>query len=109
MEEVDVEYENMIKAQSLVDLTQQDILHYIEANSFSASDGYKLAKQIKDIRQERREIKIEMDTIKLLKEKVSKYKGVMTDANMSVAKLEQKERYKQTNAVYHNRVLDKVI
>ncbi len=48
---------------------QQDILHYIEFCSLNACQGYKAYKQLKDIRQERRKIKNELEVIEFILDK----------------------------------------
>ena len=50
------------------DLYEQDILHKIEQGGYSASQGYKYSKMLEDNRHERRKIKIEVATLKQLKE-----------------------------------------
>lgn len=42
---------------SIMDSKEQDVLHFIEFGKINARDGYKLAKALKDIRKERRQIK----------------------------------------------------
>lgn len=49
----------------------QDILHYIELNNFSASDGYKFAKMIKESRIRRRKAKDDIVYIDALLEKIN--------------------------------------
>lgn len=54
---------------SELDKEEQDILHYIEFNDFNASDGYKICKVLKGVREQRRICKIkltEYDKIKLM-------------------------------------------
>ena len=53
-------------ALSEIDKEIVDIEHYIELYPFSACEGYKLAKKIKDLRVKRREIKNELEVIKLI-------------------------------------------
>lgn len=45
---------------SYIDIEQQKVLHELENNSFNAYMGYLLAKQLKEIRIERRKIKNEL-------------------------------------------------
>lgn len=51
---------------SEVDKELSDIEHYIEFTKFSASEGYNLAKSIKECRQRRREIKNNLELISIL-------------------------------------------
>ena len=52
---------------SSIDLKISDILHYIEFHKFSASEGYKLAKMIQEVRDQRRIIKDKLKVIEILK------------------------------------------
>jgi len=45
---------------SYIDIEQQKVLHELESNTFNAYMGYLLAKQLKEIRIERRKIKNEL-------------------------------------------------
>lgn len=45
---------------SYIDIEQQKVLHELESNNFNAYKGYLLAKQLKEIRIERRKIKNEL-------------------------------------------------
>lgn len=56
-----------------VDGKEQDILHFIEFGKMNARDGYKLAKALKDIRKERRDLK---NRFAELKSATSFYPGV---------------------------------
>jgi len=48
-------------------LLEQDFLHAIENKNFNVAEGYKLAKEIKNVRNDRRNVKIELDTLINLK------------------------------------------
>lgn len=52
--------------ESKIDKQISDILHYIEFYTFSASDGYKLCKALKELRLRRREIKNELELINII-------------------------------------------
>lgn len=49
------------------DLYDLDMLHIIENTNFNASEGYMLAKQLRDNRTNRRKLKNELETMKQLK------------------------------------------
>lgn len=51
------EYNEVKEEHSKLDMEIADVLHYIEFNNFNAAQGYKLAKMLKDITEQRREIK----------------------------------------------------
>lgn len=56
----------LIDMESEVDKEISDIMHFIEFNNFSASEGYKLCKAIKDLRLRRRRIKNELELINIV-------------------------------------------
>ena len=56
----------LIDMESEVDKEISDIMHFIEVNNFSASEGYKLCKAIKDLRLRRRKIKNELELINIV-------------------------------------------
>lgn len=56
----------LIDMESEVDKEISDIMHFIEFYSFSASEGYKLCKAIKDLRLRRRKIKNELQLIDIV-------------------------------------------
>ena len=56
----------LLNEESNIDKQISDILHYIEFYTFSASDGYKLCKALKELRLRRREIKNELELINII-------------------------------------------
>lgn len=56
----------LLDMESEVDKEICDIMHFIEFNNFSASDGYKLCKALKDLRLRRRKIKNELELINII-------------------------------------------
>ena len=56
----------LLDEESNIDKQISDILHYIEFYNFSASDGYKLCKALKDLRLRRRKIKNELELINIV-------------------------------------------
>lgn len=53
----------LLEKESTIDKRISDILHYLEFYPISASDGYKLSKQLQDLRRERRQVKNELHAI----------------------------------------------
>ena len=53
--------------QSELDRMQQDILHYIEFNDFSAVAAYRLSMELKKVREKRREIKTIVEVLDAIK------------------------------------------
>ena len=56
----------LLNEESNIDKQISDILHYIEFYNFSASDGYKLCKVLKELRLRRRDIKNELELIGII-------------------------------------------
>lgn len=56
----------LLDMESEVDKEISDIMHFIEFYNFSASDGYKLCKALKDLRLRRRKIKNELELINII-------------------------------------------
>ena len=75
-QDIDKRLQKLSEEQSVADIKQSDILHYIENHNLNASQSCKLVKQLKKVRKERREIKNEIDVIQSLKDTfVDKYKN----------------------------------
>ena len=56
----------LLNEESNIDKQISDILHYIEFYNFSASNGYKLCKALKELRLRRRDIKNELELIGII-------------------------------------------
>lgn len=56
-------HNELVKALSEVDLEQQDILHFLEFDTYDAVTMMKVTKRLKEVRVKRREIKDELDVI----------------------------------------------
>ncbi len=83
---------------------QLDLLHKIENEHFNAVEGYYLAKELHDLRVERRNIKNELHNIGDLRSCIhSLRKGLTTFAN-TLSKLEEK----QNNPIYKPRINEHV-
>ena len=75
-QDIDKRLQKLSEEQSVADIKQSDILHYIENQNLNASQSCKLVKQLKKVRKERREIKNEINVIQSLKDTfVDKYKN----------------------------------
>lgn len=68
----------LLEQESNLDKQISDILHWIEFNDFSACDGYKLCKALKDLRLQRRNVKNELEVIRII--------GVHTCSNLANGK-----------------------
>lgn len=56
----------LLEMESRVDKEISDILHYIEFYSFNACEGYKLTKELKELRLKRRDIKNQLQAINII-------------------------------------------
>lgn len=56
----------LLEEESNLDKQISDILHFLEFNTFSACEGYKLCKALKELRLKRREVKNELEIINIL-------------------------------------------
>ena len=98
-QDIDKRLQKLSEEQSVADIKQSDILHYIENHNLNASQSCKLIKQLKKVRKERREIKNEIDVVQSLKDTfVDKYKNkfIEKDIIQALKNLRQLEE-KQNN------------
>ena len=58
--------DTLLKQLSEVDMMISDEMHYIEFYKFSASEGYKICKEIQRLRDERRKIKNKLEAINII-------------------------------------------
>ena len=101
-QDIDKRLKELSNKQSIADMKQDEILHYIENHKLSASQSCKLVKQLKKVRNERRLIKNEIDIIHSLKDTfVDKYKNkfIEKDIIQALKNLKQLEN-KQNNPKY---------
>lgn len=101
-ENIDKRLNELSKEQSISDIKQDEILHYVENHKLSASQSCKLIKQLKKVREERRLIKDEIDVIRSLKDTfVDKYKNkfIEKDIMQALKNLKALEN-KQNNPKY---------
>ena len=87
--------------QGNIDAALNDILHVIEFNSFDACSGFKLAKMIKDKRQERRALKDELDETLEIVELGKRVKGTLETYKVKLGQLKAKQDAK----IYKVRVM----
>lgn len=101
-QDIDKRLKELSNEQSIADMKQDEILHYIENHKLSASQSCKLVKQLKKVRNERRLVKNEIDVIRSLKDTfVDKYKNkfIEKDIIQALKNLKQLEN-KQNNPKY---------
>ena len=56
----------LLERESNLDKQISDVMHWIEFNNFSACEGYKLCKALKNLRLERRRVKNELELINII-------------------------------------------
>ena len=85
-QDIDKRLKELSREQSVADIKQDEILHYIEIHNLSASQSCKLIKQLKKVRKERRLVKNEINTINCLKDTfVDKYKNKFIEKDIMQA------------------------
>lgn len=95
LKDVEKEYKIILgkysKEFSEQDRKQQDILHYLEFNNLNSVAAYRLMKELKEVRLERRKAE---DTVQLLMNLASKLKLNNNEANTSVIINSKKQQMK---------------
>lgn len=96
-------YENNKISIELCEKEIIDIEHVIELTAFNASRGYALAKEIKDARIRRRELKDQNELLGPLVEVVQRMRSFQNDLNKAVGDA-RRIKQKQLNRSYKMRV-----
>lgn len=104
--QINEEYNKIKDRLSYLENAQQDVLHMIENENFSASKGYLLAKQLKELREERRVLKMEFETLNLVVTLVNNQKNGMESIHNKVSEKYRTLKRLQENKIYKNRVLN---
>ena len=78
-----------------------DLLHFVENNNLNASQSCRLIKELKQIRQERRKVKNDMELSKAYKDNINKLINA-DNRTMLMSKMYKTE--KQLESEYQNRV-----
>ena len=80
---------------------EQDLLHYIENNKINILWCYKYVRELKNVREKRRNIKNDMERIMKFKEQKPKLASTIDNRQLMIAELNKRE--KQLNCPYKNR------
>lgn len=83
------------------DEKEQDLLHYIENNKINVLWCYKYVKELKSVRERRRNIKNDIERITKFKENKTKLASTIDNRQLLLAELNKRE--KQLNCPYKNR------
>jgi len=87
------------------DLKQQDILHKMENINFNAAQGYNLAKEMKEVRERRREFKNEFAVVEEIRNNfVNRYDQQLSKVFESVTQKNNKLDQLTRDKVYVNRI-----
>jgi len=85
---------------------QEDLLHVLENEKFNASDGYKLAKMIQELRAERRNKKNELQTLEILKNNLTNNMNKrITELFDMIFKVRESQIEAKRERIYKPRVL----
>ena len=83
------------------DEKEQDLLHYVENNKINVLWCYKYVKELKNVRERRRNIKNYIERITKFKENKTKLASTIDNRQLLLAELNKRE--KQLNCPYKNR------
>lgn len=82
-QDIDKRLSELSKKQSVWDIKQDELLHYIENNKLDAVRACKIVKNLKYVREQRRQVKNEMNIINSLKDTfVDKYKNKFIEKDL---------------------------
>lgn len=96
--DIDKRQEELSKEQSVADTKQDEILHYIEIHNLNAATRCKVISLLKKVREERRQIKNEIDVIHSLKDSfIDKYKNKFIEKDIIIALKNLQELEKRKN------------
>lgn len=105
--EISDEYNRLYLEIGKCDLKQQDLLHKIESSNFNAAQGYQLAKELKELREKRREVKNDFTIIEMIKKDfVNRYNQQLSKVLDSVMQKNNKLDQLTEDKVYINRIND---
>lgn len=101
-QDIDKRLDKLSNELSVADIKQQELLHYIENHNLNAVESCKIIKLLKTVREERREIKNEINVVQSLKDTfVDKYKNKFIEKDLIQALKNLKElSEKQNNPSY---------
>lgn len=90
---------SLCKDLSRCDQATSDMLHQIELGNFNAAEGYKLCKELQEIRKSRRRIKYELDPMNSMCHNagINDLKTKLKHSLNNIKKLEKRDLYKTLN------------
>lgn len=100
LNEIDDYNGTLVNRLSILDSKEQDLLHYIENNKINILWCYRMIKEIKTIREERRKVKNDMEMLYRYNEIKTK---LMSKENRQFILAELHKKEKQLDTTYKNR------
>ena len=100
LNELDKYYEELPQLLGVQDSKEQDILHYIEDNKISAFESYRLVKELKKVRYDRRVIKNNYELLQVFNSNKNK---IINQSNRQFLLQDMYVKEKRLNAKYKNR------
>ncbi|WP_407310548.1 hypothetical protein [Desulfosporosinus sp. SB140] len=100
---IEKEWGNWVDDLKSCEMETQDLLHEIELTKFDVFRGYKLAKQLQEIRQRRRNLKDTMEIMRNLKDFLDNNKQLKINLFKTLTTMEKAEE-NQGQRMYHPRV-----
>ena len=98
-QDIDKRQKELSEQQSVWDIKQDEILHYVENHNLDAVKSCKAIKLLKQVRKERREVKNEIDVINSLKDTfIDKYKNKFIEKDIIQALKNLKELENRQNS-----------
>ena len=98
-QDIDKRQKELSEQQSVWDIKQDEILHYVENHNLDAVKSCKAIKLLKQVRKERREVKNEIDVIHSLKDTfIDKYKNKFIEKDIIQALKNLKELENRQNS-----------
>lgn len=101
LNEVDDYGATLVSKLSELDSKEQDLLHYIENNKIRILWVYRMVKEIKTIREERRKVKNDMELISKFNEVKTRITSGKDNRRLMLAELHKRD--KQLHTTYKNR------
>ena len=80
LNKIEKAYRDISNEKSRLDLLREDILHFVEGDTFNASQGYKYAKALQKIQNERRIISNELYAIQALRDRIKPIRSKIQEA-----------------------------
>ena len=112
LDEIDIINEESKEKQQLMDLKQQDLLHYIEFNKLKSYERTRLTNLLEEVRKERREAKDNIETLINFKSNILQMQTKAGREQLrNVLKRQKKklEHRRYTNRAYKQEELDRLV